>query len=157
MFKEKHIIAEYPFTKAELVAYRASDKYQQGIDWIKQEDKSNRPGAICWTMKGVVALLASKGLEPPKAEAEAVVAVADPLPEIAPVSEKKDLSPKSTGIVKRIYPNRRLIDCEIRGQRHRVKVWDNRFMKLGTFLDVIEHPSGYVCNTKFDLKGRPHG
>ena len=79
MFKEKHIIAEYPFTKAELVAYRASDKYQQGVDWIKEQDKSNRPGAICWTMKGVVALLASKGLEPPSQKAEAVVAVADPL------------------------------------------------------------------------------
>lgn len=157
MFKEKHIIAEYPFTKAELVEYRASDKYQQGIDWIKQESKSNRPGAICWTMKGVVALLASKGLEPPKAEAESVVAVADPLLKEARASVALSQTPKSIGIVKRIYPNRRLIDCEIRGQRHRVKVWDNRLMKLGTYIDIIEHPSGFVCNTKFDAKGRPHG
>jgi len=157
MFKEKHIIAEYPFTKTELVAYRASDKYKEGIDWIKEEDKTFRRGAFCWTMKGMIALLASKGLEAPKVEAEVAILVGDPTPD-SPVVAKPAVSvPKSIGIVKRIYPNRRLIDCEIRGQKHRVKVWDNRFMKLGTFIDIIENPSGYVSTARFDVRGRPHG
>lgn len=156
MFKEKHIIAEYPFTKSELVAYRASDKYQQGVDWIKEDDKPNRRGAFCWTMKGVVALLASKGLEAPKEVAEEKVAVAYPIAIPEPVVEKPT-SQKSIGIVKRIYPNRRLVDCEIRGQRHKVKVWDNRFMKHNTFIDVIEHPSGFVSTTRVDERGRIRG
>ena len=157
MFKEKHIIAEYPFTKTELVASRASEKYQQGVDWIKEADKPNRQGAFCWTMKGVIALLASKGLEAPKEIIPEAVAVTDPLPPDAPQVAKKDLTPQSVGIVKRIYPNRRLIDCEVRGQKHRVKVWDNQFIKLGTFIDIIEHPSGYVSNARFDQRGRPRG
>lgn len=150
MFKEKQIIAEYPFNKLELIVARKSSKYQEGIDWVKEPDVKGRSGAFRWTMKGVIALLSSKGLQPGKELASEGSAVVAPLPEVA---TKK---PKSVclGIVKRKYPNKRLVDCEVRGQKVKVKVRDNTHMRLNLILDVEETENGFVSNNRVDERGR---
>lgn len=153
MFKEKQIIAEYPFTKAELVRCRASSKYQVGVDWMYVAEMKNRPETVYWTMKGVIALLSSKGLQPGKELVSEGSAVAiDPPPAVV-IPKKFE---KCLGIVKRKYPNRHLVDCEVRGQKVKVKVRDNTHMRLNLILDVEETPNGFVSRNKVDERGRIH-
>lgn len=151
MFKEKQIIAKYPFNKLELILARKSSNYQEGVDWMYVAESKARPATVYWTMKGVIALLSSKGLQPGKELASEGSAVVIPLPEAAVIPKKFE---KCLGVVRRKYPNKRLVDCEVRGQKVKVKVRDNTFMRLNLILDVEETENGFVSNNRVDERGR---
>lgn len=150
MYKEKQIIEKYPFTKVELVAVR-KDKFQEGVDWIREPSLGHKSGAVQWTMKGLVALLASKGLVDDFMKDTPAVEVK---PEVNP-EEPKPID-KCHGIVTRIYPNKRVIDCSIRGVKHQVFVKNSQFLKLGTFIACETDGSKWTSNFKIDSRGKVH-
>ena len=150
MFKEKQIIAEYPFNKIDLIVARKSDKYQVGVDWMYVAESKSRPATVYWTMKGVIALLSSKGLQPGKEFVSEGSAPVTPPPAV--VAPKQIV--KCLGVVKRKYPNKRLVDCEVRGQKVKVKVRDNTHMRLNLILDVEESADGYISRNRVDERGR---
>jgi len=151
MFKEKQIIAKYPFNKLELILARKGSNYQEGVDWMYVSESKARPATVYWTMKGVVALLSSKGLQSTEEPVLEAPYVSAPLPEAVVVPKKFE---KCLGVVKRKYPNKRLVDCEVRGQKVKVKVRDNTHMRLNLILDLEETENGFVSNNRVDERGR---
>lgn len=152
MFKEKQIIAEYPFTKQDLVELRKSSDFAEGIDWLREKTIGTKSGAVCWTMKGMLALLVSKGLQPSVALASEGSAVTVPIAEPKP----KVAVEKCVAILRRKYPNHKVVDCEIRGQKALVKVWDSRNMLINSIIDVEKTDCGWISRTKVDNRGKVH-
>lgn len=145
MFKEKQIIEKYPFTKPELVKLR-NTMFVKGEDWVQEDVTKGHNGAIKWTMKGLVALLATKGAKIEE------VAVAE---EVVPATEvKNEVVEKCPAVIRRKHTNPKLIDCEIRGKMQRVKVQNSKFLRVNTVIDAIFKDGTWSSNVKTDERGR---
>lgn len=148
MFKEKQIIDRHPFTKAELVLLRRNGTFKEGLDWIRLPDSPNRSGAICWTAKGMVALLSSKGI------------VDETMKPMEDDSEKpkatKGLNDEAPAIVKQKFPNLRVVRCEIRGHVEMVSVRDSSKLRVGSIIPAKQKGDKWYSFFKVDSAGRVH-
>jgi hypothetical protein len=148
MFKEKQIIEKHPFTKSELVALRKGGQFKEGSDWVKLPDQDNRPGAVCWTMKGMVALLASKGI---------VDGIGQPSEESKEQPKvHRGLNDEAPAIVKQKFPNTRIVRCEIRGQPQMVSVRDSTALRVGSIIPAKLRGDKWHSLFKVDSAGRVH-
>lgn len=145
MFKEKQIIEKYPFTKPELVELRKS-RFVKGEDWVQDPTTKGHTGAIMWTMKGLVGLLATKGAK--------VDNDTHPEEETVNPPQKKDTVERCPARIRRLHGNAKFIDCEIRGQTHRVKVLNNKFMRIGSIIEAVKKGDEWTSNVKVDERGR---
>ena len=148
MFKEKQIIEKYPFTKPELVKLR-NTTFVKGEDWVQDPTTKGHTGAIMWTMKGMVGLLATKNV---KIDND----IHPEEPAVAPTVnvEKVITVERCPAVIRRKHTNAKLIDCEIRGQIQRVKVMNNKFLRIGSIIEAVKKDGTWSSNVKTDERGR---
>ena len=145
MFKEKQIIEKYPFTKPELVELRKS-RFVKGEDWVQDSTTKGHSGAIKWTMKGLVGLLATKGAKVDNDE--------HPDEPVAVATVKEKGVEKCPAVVRRKFQNTKFVDCEIRGRMERVKVINSKFIRVGTIIEAVNKDGSWSSNVKTDERGR---
>ncbi len=150
MFREKVIIETWPYTKKELVEYRKSDKFTEGVDW-KLDKTANGNPVIVWTSEGIVKLLAVKNL---KIQQPAVADTAEIKPDEVNVTEDKSKPDTCPALVKQRLPNRRLVACEIRGQWENVWVKDSSMLRPGNIITATFRGGKWIGMFKVNNVGR---
>ena len=150
MFREKVIIETWPYTKKELVEFRKSDKFTEGVDW-KLDQTANGNPVIVWTSEGIVKLLAVKNL---KVQQPAVADTAEIKPDEANVIEEKPKVDTCPALVKQRLPNRRLVACEIRGQWENVWVKDSSVLRPGNIITATFRGGKWIGLFKVNNVGK---
>jgi hypothetical protein len=146
MFREKTIIETWPFTKKELVEFRRSDDYKEGVDWVLDKTSNGNP-VILWTDSGLRRLLSVKNIKFDEPTAQEEVEVVETKPEVNALD-------RCPAIVKQILPNKKLVACEIRGQWENVLVRDSSFLRRGSIITAVYRGGRWVGLFKVNNAGR---
>lgn len=134
MTKEKYITLTHGISKQKMINLRKNlGTVFKGIDWVHSPDAKNKRGAILWTKEGLKKLYLHFGIE------DKPVDIVPPPPLKESEVKKPDVKQNMQvpGIVRRKFPNRRLVLCEIRGVNSLVVVRDSTNMRVGNILSVI--------------------
>lgn len=134
MTKEKYITLTHGISKQKMINLRKNlATVFKGIDWVHSPDAKNKRGAILWTEEGLKKLYRHFGIE------DKPVDIVPPPPLKESEVKKPDVKENMQvpGIVRRKFPNRRLVLCEIRGVNSLVVVRDSTNMRVGNILSVI--------------------
>lgn len=133
MTKEKYITLTHNISKAALIKLRKTTTVEKGVDWVLEKDSNNHRGAVLWTKEGLKKLYTHFGIE------DKPVDIKPPPPLKEEEVQKPEIKTNSQvpGIVRRKFPNKRLVLCEIRGVNSLVVVRDSTNMRVGNILSVI--------------------
>lgn len=133
MTKEKHITLTHGIPKAKMINLRKTTTVEKGVDWVLAPDARTRRGAVLWTEAGLKKLYLHFGIE------DKPVDIVPPPPLKESEVKKPDIKQNMQvpGIVRRKFPNKRLVLCEIRGVNSLVVVRDSTNMRVGNILSVI--------------------
>jgi hypothetical protein len=152
MYREKHITQNYDFTKPQLVELRKSPQYKEGQDWFRVQSLRGL-GAVEWTEDGLKKLLDAKGIKA-KVDLNKNVEVSQDVrgeEVIQEVAEKP-----VPGIVKTKFANKRMIVCEVRGEKVNVLVKDSKFLRVNSIITVSKRGDKFIGSFKVDGRGRIH-
>ena len=152
MYREKYITENYEFTKPQLVELRKSDRFKENEDWHRLQSVRGL-GAVEWTEVGFQKLLDAKGIKA-KVDLNKNVEVSQDVrvEEVVPKVAEKPVP----GIVKQKFANKRMVVCEVRGEKVNVLVKDSSFLRVNSIITVSKRGDKFIGSFKVDGRGRIH-
>lgn len=172
MYKEKFIAENFNINKAKLVELRKSGVFEIGEDYVKK-DKSNGTFVILWTEKGLNKLVVITGASSNGRKSDLQSDNGGSTPPASTISgcvvqgsehtahNGKDAgstpaAPTETvpAIVKRKYPNTKVVGCEIRGQSVKVFVKDATPLRVNSIINARYRGNRWVGDFRVASNGR---